>query len=503
MSGIQPSADYTDRDFDSIRLRLQALIRSAFPTWTDFNVTNFGNILLDLFSFVLDVLGFYQENQAGEAFIATATQRKNVIALAKLLGFSPSGAHAASANVAISLAAPPTADVILPAGSTCRTAEITDPIVFQLLSEVVFTAGMNPPIVNVDVENSISIEELFPSTALANQEIVLSSTPFLDASAVVTAANGGYTIVTDFLASEPGDRHFTIVVDNNDRATLRFGNGINGAIPLGSITVDYRTGGGDAANVEPNTITTFDGVWTDAQGNPVIVSVTNPLKASGGSPRATTEQIRSLAPATVRAANRTVSREDYEINARRVQGVARALMTTSNEDPGVTENHGILYVVPVGGGAPSSTLKDAVLTMVTVTYPNTITFQLAVQDPRYLVLNIAMVVFRAPKTTKAQAGSVIRAALAAFFAISLPDGTANSTIDFGFNYKNATGGSDGLIPIDQIFNAVRDLSVVRRMSDKDFEFTVNGAHRDVVIAPMEFPVLGTVSITDGDDGSTL
>ena len=64
MSLITPSLDYTDRDFYSLRLRLQGLIRSVFPDWTDFNTATFGNILLELYAFVGDTLHFYQDGQA-------------------------------------------------------------------------------------------------------------------------------------------------------------------------------------------------------------------------------------------------------------------------------------------------------------------------------------------------------------------------------------------------------------------------------------------------------
>jgi hypothetical protein len=69
-------------------------------------------------------LSFYQDAQAGESRIITATQRKNVIALAKLLGYKLPGARAATADVTFQLAAPPAADVTIPAGTIVRTQEV-------------------------------------------------------------------------------------------------------------------------------------------------------------------------------------------------------------------------------------------------------------------------------------------------------------------------------------------------------------------------------------------
>ena len=75
---LPPSVDYTDKDFDALRERLIALLQSVFPEWSDFSVASFGNILLEMYAFVGDVLTFYQDNLARESRLVTATQRKNV-----------------------------------------------------------------------------------------------------------------------------------------------------------------------------------------------------------------------------------------------------------------------------------------------------------------------------------------------------------------------------------------------------------------------------------------
>ncbi len=84
MTLLHPGVDYTDLDFDSIRLRLIGLVKESFPEWTDFAVASFGNILLEMYALVGDVLSYYLNAQARESRLATATQRKNVIVLARM-----------------------------------------------------------------------------------------------------------------------------------------------------------------------------------------------------------------------------------------------------------------------------------------------------------------------------------------------------------------------------------------------------------------------------------
>jgi hypothetical protein len=503
MALLARATDYTDKDFDSLRLRLQNLVRSVFPEWTDFNVASFGNILVELFAFVGDLLVFYQDNQARESRIATATQRKNLIALTKLLGFRPAGARAATADVVFTLAAVPAAPVTIPRGTRVRTASVTEPVVFQLLEDVTILAGANPPSATGTVEHSEPQEELFASTGLPNQEVALPAAPFLDGSAIVSAGNGGYTEVPNFLGSGAADRHFTVVVDQNDRATVRFGNGTSGVLPSGTITVRYKTGGGAKGNVNAGTLTKLDGSFTDDNGAPAHVAVTNPQPASGGADRQTIAQIKALAPESIRVLSRTVSREDFEINARRLPEVARALMLTSNEDAGIPENTGILYVIPRGGGLPSQALKDAVKHQVTVVFPSTLTFQVSVQDPSYLPIDVQATVFLRQGANAGVVRAAIQKALADFFAVSLPDGTPNPSVDFGFNLKDAEGNPAGEIALSDIFNVVRDVAGVRKIGDGPDDFLLDGAREDVPIDVREFPVLGAVTLLNGDTGLSL
>jgi hypothetical protein len=500
---LAQATDYTDKDFDSLRLRLQGLVRSVFPDWTDFNVGNFGNLLLELYAFVGDVLSFTLDTHARESRLLTATQRKNLIALCKLIGFRPAGATAASALEVFALAASPVADVRLPQGTRVLTASVTQPVAFQLVADVVIPAGASPPIASGVIEHSQPQDELVAATGLANQEVVLSSTPYLDGSATVSAGNGSYAEVVNFLGSTAVDRHFVVLVDQNDRATIRFGNGINGALPAGTITIDYKTGGGVAGNVNAGTLTKLEEAFTDDHGNAVVIQVSNPQPADGGSDRQTIAQVQALAPESIRVLNRTVSREDFEINARRLPSVARALMLTSNQDPGIGENAGILFVVPRSGGLPTDALKEAVKTQVTVTFPCTLTFQVSVQDPVYLPVDVRATVYLRSGANAGVVRAAIQNALAAFFAVLLPDGTPNPTVDFGWNVKDENGDPAGEVAFSDLFDVVHDVAGVRKIDDGPDGFLLNGAHADVVLGTRDFPTLGAVTLTNGATGLPL
>ncbi|HMA95159.1 MAG TPA: baseplate J/gp47 family protein [Polyangiaceae bacterium] len=500
MALLPTSLDYTDRDFDSLRARLIALLKSVFPDWSDFDVASFGNILLEMFAFVGDVLTFYQDNLARESRLVTATQRKNVMALARMLGYRLHGARAATAEVEFSLAQTPKATVTLPVGTIVRTEEVTEPVRFQLTEPVVFNAGLAPAVLRAVVEHSATHTQLFDARGLADFEVYLDRTPYLDNSAVVSTPQGTFTEVLSFLDSGPNDRHFQAVVDQNDRARLRFGNGINGLQPSGTVTVSYKTGGGTTGNVDAERIVVVEGSFIDSNGASVQLSVRNPRPASGGTDRQSIASAKLLAPESLRATTHTVCREDFEINARRLPGVARALMLTSNEDTSIAENSGILYVIPKGGGLPTPALKNLVLRQVTEVYPCTLTFQVRVQDPVYRVIDVvARVFFRQGEKAEA-VRERIRTRLNEFFRVSEPDGTPNPNVDFGFNVKDSNGNPSGEVAWSDVFNVIRDTPGVRKMGDSRLDLTLAGLPADVALKLREFPVLGQVAVVNGETG---
>ncbi len=489
------NTDYTDKDFDSLKLRLRNLIRSAFPEWTDFNVANFGNLLLELFAHVGDVLTFYQDNQARQSRITTATQRRALLGLIKLIGYNAATATPAQADVTITLSAIPAGDVSFPAGTFVYTDEVTDPIRYQLLTDADIVAGQNPPTVTVTAEHSEPQEDTFSTSGLPNQSFLLSKSPYIDGSATPTAGNGTFTQVDNFFDSGPTDKHFVASVDQNDRVTILFGNGVNGAIPIGNLTVVYKTGGGTAGRVDAGKLKRIEGVWTDSLGNPVTPAITNTLKSSGGTDRQSVAQIKERAPASLRVLTRTVSKEDFEINALRLTDIARALMVTSNEDPAVAENSGVLYIIPVDGGQPTQAQKDAVLDQVTTVYPRTLTFTLVVQGALFKTIDIFAVVYLKTGAVAASTKSAIEAALAAFFAVQNTDGTQNENVDFG--------GKMPELALSDVYNAIRDVSGVRKIGSGEGDFLLNDAFADIALASQEVPELGTVTLINGDTGNPL
>lgn len=505
MAIMPRSLDMTDKDFDSLRTRMFALIASVFPTWTDDMVADFGNILVELYAHVGDALFFYQDNQAGESRITTARLRRSILGLVKLVGYIPRGASASSTDEVFALAAAMLGRVVIPAGTRILTPEVTEPIAYQLLSDVVFEPGEVSKM--SAVEHSETVSESVASSGLPNQRVELVRVPYLDGSAVISATNGDYIEVGNFLASRSTDRHYVVTVDQNDRARVTFGNGINGAIPAkGTIAITYKIGGGSSGRVEAGALSRLERSFFDSTGTIASVSCTNPNASSGGYDRESNSEIAIYAPASVRVLGRAVAREDYEIAALTVPGVARALHLTSNEY-GIGENQGAIFVVPAGGGVPSAALLATVAALFEIggAYPKTNAYDLGVYGASYFDIDVTATVYRRAGTTTAAARAAIVAALTGFFALTVTNDAGetvpNPLIDFGFNMKDSDGNPTNALSWSDVFNAIRDAAGIRKVDSGPSGLLLNGERQDATIGVAAFPRLGTVRLIDGDSGA--
>jgi hypothetical protein len=97
MTGRQPSIDYVTKDYEGFKQGMLNQIPLLLPDWTDRGEADFGVVLIELVAYVADILSYYQDRVANEAFLATATQRRSVTELLRLIGYQIDPGLAASA----------------------------------------------------------------------------------------------------------------------------------------------------------------------------------------------------------------------------------------------------------------------------------------------------------------------------------------------------------------------------------------------------------------------
>ena len=98
--------DYTARDYDSLLQSMRELIPARLPEWKSYaSEADFGNVLLELFAHMGDILSYYQDRVANESFLTTAQSRRSVIDHLKLISYRLATASPASSVLDLTIPA--------------------------------------------------------------------------------------------------------------------------------------------------------------------------------------------------------------------------------------------------------------------------------------------------------------------------------------------------------------------------------------------------------------
>lgn len=368
-----PPIDYTAKDFRGFRDAMLSYARGTVPEWTSRNPADFGVAMVEMLSYCLDVMSYYQDRLVGEAYLATATQRSSVLEIARVLGYTPYPAQASTGTVTLVSDATQAEAVVVPAGTQLITAfqeELQGPLVFETTAEVtVPAAGGTVPVGVVEgaTQSAESITLTFPSASsqtvpvvdlgvssgTADQILTVPNRP-VDLSTVRLFAmypNGPVEwVVTDSLLDATSeDRVFEVWVDADGVVSLMLGDDVNGAVPETGLALKlaYRVGSGARGNLAAGEVTDIAGIVPG-------VSVLTSSEMTGGWDAETVDSIRRNAPAAWGTQDRAVTTQDYARLALTVSGVekARALAGSSSL---VT-----LFLFGVSNSVPSSALFESV-----------------------------------------------------------------------------------------------------------------------------------------------
>ena len=87
---IKKDVSLVGRDFGDIRQNLIDFTKTYFPqTFNDFNESSPGMMMLELSSYVGDVLSYYTDVQLRESILEQAQEKKNIFAISQAYGYKP------------------------------------------------------------------------------------------------------------------------------------------------------------------------------------------------------------------------------------------------------------------------------------------------------------------------------------------------------------------------------------------------------------------------------
>ena len=94
-----PAIDYTAKDFQSFKLALTDFSAQRYPSWQERSEADFGVMFMETLCALADELSYLQDRVASEAALLTATQRRSLVSMARLVDYEPDPAYSATTTV--------------------------------------------------------------------------------------------------------------------------------------------------------------------------------------------------------------------------------------------------------------------------------------------------------------------------------------------------------------------------------------------------------------------
>lgn len=319
--------DYVTKDYEGFLEMMKEMIPTLTPDWTDTSDSDQGIVILQLLSYGLHVLGYYQDRAVNENFLHTARNRKSILLLCKFLGYEPPGQKPAIVPLTFTKYDYRIPDIVtIPKGTKVSTnPEAGEPIVYETVEPLFLDNDIESGTVLAVQGQTVYNEILGKGNNLEDQKFTIAYEDVIveDLEIVTRENNRDYfwERVINLFDSRPDSRHFMTTIDEEGRTIIIFGNGVTGMKPPFDCTVasTFRHGGGTFGNQQAGRINHLIDTLVDG-----IASVVNLEDATGGEDAEDMETSKEIAPKQYRSGGNIVTRQDCEDYALTLGGIVQA-----------------------------------------------------------------------------------------------------------------------------------------------------------------------------------
>lgn len=478
--------DYSSRDYETIRADLLARADRVFPEWTERDPSDFGMLLVDLWAYMGDVMHYYIDRAAGEAFLSTATQRESVLALANLLDYVPRGRSSGTAIVTLENSTLADIDIDPLTEFIARNDSITYSA-YTVLGGTVLASGT----ANVSVrEGTLYRDEVLTSAASGNvgQVYTLVNDKVDVASLTVTVYEDGvtpvvYRRVNRIIDAASGERVYVATVAADGFLNVSFGSLLNGFIPTtgARITATYATSSGAAGNLPADSVTGFKGAA------PTGITITSSTAFSGGLDEESIVSLRSSIPSVISAQNRAVTRNDFVSLATQVTDVSKATISFTPSVSGASAGNASVTVYPQGA------VSDY-LTTVDTSYAVPADMQTNVVDFIQPLALLGVTVLCAPTVTWEPIKVAVNVVVNDRFVSNWVKSDVEDAIDELFDFDNVFFGQR--LTLGQLYRIILNVPGVEYCTVTTFDLESGSSlQTNILVDELRLPKKGTVTLT--------
>lgn len=349
------------RSYNDIKDKIISNLRLKVPEINDFSEGNIFILIISIFAAIAEVIHYYIDNMAREAFLPTARRFSSVYKHAKLVDYHIKAGVPATVDITIyrSSGKPIDSDITIPVNTVFTSADGK-----QWLSTktIVWGAnGENPYSVKVPLvqKTKVGDPDRISFGQITSKDVIIylgdlpTNQKYVEGSMTLFINNEAWTLVDTFAYANSRDKVYKVEIDQNLKPFIMFGDGQFGMKPDLNGTVEgiYYLTYGSSGNIDQNQFNTVPNLLTDIESDIVI---TNLLPATGGTDYEDFYMIKDHIPLSIKTLGVAITKEDFEAVAKLVPGVDKAYVDY------ICGKYVQIYITPDGGGEASSALIESV-----------------------------------------------------------------------------------------------------------------------------------------------
>lgn len=346
------------RSFNDIKAKLISELRLQIPEITDYSEGNIFVIIISIFAAIAEVIHYYIDNMAREAFLPTARRYSSLYKHAKLVDYHIKSAIPATVDVVLykNDDTPIGQDITIPLNTEFTSSDGKTWISTKTVIWYKDSYYVTVPLVqqkSVGVPDRIQLGNILSPDSIIYITDIPSDQKYVEGSMNLYINDEPWILVDTFAYSSSRDKVYKVEIDEQTRPYIKFGDSQFGMKPEYNATIEasYSLTYGSAGNIATNNFTTVP------QGIQAIdnkITINNVIPATGGSDYETFNMLKNHIPLSIKTLGVAITKEDFEAIAKMVGGVDKAYANY------VCGRYVEIYITPDGGGEASSALLDSV-----------------------------------------------------------------------------------------------------------------------------------------------
>lgn len=492
-----PRISYTSLDFETIVEDVKRIITENpeyNQNWEDYLASNAGKMIIELCSYITDLLALRVDWMVNENYLSTATQSQSIVKLLRLINYRLTLSSTSMAKIDTVLSEWVLAFDLPALYSLQGTDRAGNPINLELINKdddgeniyfgddalvTLETGTISNPVISFTGNDALLFYAGTTQTqnefliGIDNESIVLERNPVIEGSIQIWTLNGTgeevekIPLVSGFVAEEAQETEdgsaltvppYMIESNTEGQVTVKFGSAalVNIFNEGDAIRIYYRIGGGIDSNIIRGSINIIRPFVVG--GTPIQVQFTNNEAATGGTAPQTISEARREAPLYITTSGKTVTPADY----RRILSTYSTVFKVAaygkvNEPAEIFDEYGYtiptyetwIYVVPFHTDWATLSVRDDYNTVLQISKPYEIqTDTISFPAPNTLTGTISFDPGTETPKKVTGAGTLFTAELEAGDVIAIAGTGTGSEIFVGVVDYTETGSNDVLYLID-------------------------------------------------------